>query len=228
MFTYLSHCNVLPKIWRIIKWTKSVPKYLNPSVSGLAFRICMTWLAKIDRLARKIFFAQKIASKGPQISDNFWDIITLKGAGRQTSTSSGWLPQNLAILRKAFKASSSPSSSSSWLFGPPNHDCSYCKDGRAAAEIYCCNKFGQYSSSAPSAIFIGLSLFFICIDGYQDILLHIFMSRLHCLQPKVVHGFLGIGNPSPTVCPKKWFTCVTRPYSWTLNIARIANAVQCL
>ena len=47
----------------------------------------------------------------------------------------------------------------------PNHDCSYCKDGRSAVEIYCCNKFGQYSTSAPSAIFIGLSSSFIYIEG---------------------------------------------------------------
>ena len=42
---------------------------------------------------------------------------------------------------------------------------------------------------------------------------YFFVSRLHCLQPKVFYGFLGSDNPSPTVGPKKWFTCMTRASS---------------
>ena len=39
---------------------------------------------KIDHLAGKIYFVQKIPRKTPKIMDNFSDMLTLEGAGGQT------------------------------------------------------------------------------------------------------------------------------------------------
>ena len=71
---YMTQCN--------IKLTyQSHCVFLNIPI--LALQTCMIKQANIDRLARKIISVKKTASKWPKVLDNFWDIITLEGAGRQ-------------------------------------------------------------------------------------------------------------------------------------------------
>ena len=59
---------------------------MNHQINSFQNMSDMLW-AKIDSLARKIYFVQK-NPKTPKIIDNFSDMLTLEGAGRQTNTRS--------------------------------------------------------------------------------------------------------------------------------------------
>ena len=72
------------------------PNYLNLSVFGIAFWICMTWGAKVDLLARKIFFRRKQPQNDPKFLTN------LGGAGRQIldTTMRNFLQMDYGINQK--------------------------------------------------------------------------------------------------------------------------------
>ena len=63
---------------------KTISLKLKLLAGTVAFRICVTYYGKVDRLAGKTCFVQKKHLKTPKIMDNFSDRLALEGAGGQT------------------------------------------------------------------------------------------------------------------------------------------------